>query len=183
MLVLALYVRDALQLRPMIIPTIPPLEPAVEPTDDLPRDGLDQEQLSADWTDWWRELLAAESDTHRFRTVSSLGSAATMPSSGALRDVVDPLFETAAGWSHARKIELKEIVTLPDLMHAEQDVVKHAKPWWRKRRQFNLRITELPVTGMHGWRVQKEHVIVTRQLYTSQSDYKRWLEPIVKELI
>ncbi len=139
---MALYVRDALGLRPGVDPDIPPLEPAV-PFDEKP--STVNRIASAQWADWWQQLLEgggfwpenkSPSDLHRLRHDPEIQRLFHWPSqhlppdfaglsgTSELQELVRRQHEVARVWSEARQHEFAALSFTRQRRPLEWEVVR-----------------------------------------------------------
>lgn len=66
----------------------------------------------------------------------------------------------------------------------EQDLIREmtGRRWWHRTPSFDLRVTVIPVAASRGWRLGREHVLVTEALMTDIPGYRAWLRPVIAEL-
>ena len=66
----------------------------------------------------------------------------------------------------------------------ETDLVRDFERRLRRRASgFDLRVDELPVVGVAGWRIGHDHVLITRGLLADPAAYREWLAPVVAGLL
>jgi hypothetical protein len=200
-LLTALYVRDASGLSPRIDPELPPIEPAV-----IARDlqSAAQSIASAQWAEWWRELLGGggfwpdqknpaelsrlidDPDIQRLFYWPSRYVApefAGMSDMPELQALIHRHYNAAVAWSTARKREFVALSSVRQRVSLEWEVVKTVeRGLGRTAGPFELDIRVLPVGTVQGWRLSATRALVTRALFTNRSAYREWLTPIVEEL-
>jgi len=195
LLVIALYVRDAVGLGPVGDPALPPLEPAVERTAE-PAPAV----VDGQWTAWWRQLLASEVAAQSaieeagggpasLRVVAERHMAFGPPGFEGLREwpelreLVAHHHGDARSWCEERSRELFHLSTAPDRVLLENDVVRETeRRLGRRARPFRLQVSVVPVAGDRSWRVAENYVLVTRRRYVDAAAWRSDLEPIIAEL-
>jgi len=195
LLVLALHVRDGAGLEPAMDPPVPRLEPAVGAGAGAPPAAAEQ------WSAWWRALLGAEVALRRAVSDGPGGMAthaalaahhvpytppdfSGLDGSPELRELVAGGWGDAHRWTEARSRELHAVNTAQDRRLLECDVVRDAeRRAGRRARPFRLYVSVLPVAGASVWRVAEDHVLAGWGLYASSPDWRRWLDPVVEELV
>ena len=176
-LLVALFVRDAAGLRPDTDPVIPALTPAVATNQTLAAAaGL---AASIQWAGWWARLLDADHLTPT-ATPPDLPELADSPE---LQEVLRTRYPDAIRWSASRKREYVTLMTGSNRPSVEGDVVREIeRSLGRTAQPFELRITVLPVSGIHAWRVRPQHLVVTRALFTDTTTYRMRLHTIIEGL-
>ena len=199
-LLIALYVRDVSALSPRMDPELPPLEPAVIGGERH----SSTHTASAQWADWWRELLGGggfwpdeKNPAHLSRLINDpdiqrlfywpsrhaapeFAGMSTMPE---LQALMRRHHDAAVAWSGARKREFVALTSTRQRVSLEWDIVKTVeRAVGRPARPFELDIRVLPVGAVQGWRLSATRALVTRALFTNPSRYREWLIPIVEEL-
>jgi hypothetical protein len=178
----ALYVRDSLGLRPQTDPAIPPL--TATPPAAQPLAAAEEAVVSAQWAQWWNDLLPAVGEPPRPPLPATLADTAELAGYPELRAVVranlpDPRWTAARG--HEDMVLMTEQPRRRQLF--ETNLVADIEAERRQAaRPFSLRITVLPVQTMQGWRISPHQVMMTRSLFADQAAYERLLRPIVAEL-
>ena len=176
-LLIALFVRDVARLRPDADPVIPALTPAVAINQTVAATA--RPAASVQWAGWWTRLLDADHRT----PVATPPDFPELAGSPDLREVLGSCFPDAISWSSSRKREFVSFVTGSSRPRVETEVVRDIeRSRGRTARPFDLRITELPVTGTDAWRVGPQHLIVTRALFTDTTAYRTRMHTVVEEL-
>jgi hypothetical protein len=198
-LLIALFVRDASNLRPHIESGIPPLEPPV-PGKAYSGNAIASEQ----WGEWWRQLLEGggfwpddkhASDLPRLTHDPEIQRLFYWPSqnlppnfdglSGTpeLQHLVRTHFEEARAWTDARQLEFGALSSARQRRLLEGEVVGIVQRGLRRRaRPFTFDVRVLPVAGARSWRLSSERALITRALFRDPVAYREWLRPIVEEL-
>jgi hypothetical protein len=199
-LLTALYVRDACGLSPRMDPELPPLEPVIAPEIQCSA----QSNASAQWAEWWRQLLGGGGFWPDHRNPAELSgltddpdiqrlfywpSRHVPPDFAELSDMPElqalmrKLHDSARAWSEARKHEFVALSSARQRVSLEWDVVKTVeRGLGRSARPFELDIRVLPVGTVQGWRLSATRALVTRALFRDRSAYREWLRLIVEEL-
>jgi hypothetical protein len=195
LLVIALYVRDAVGMGPVGDPALPRLEPAVARTAEPAAAAVEGQ-----WTGWWHHLLASEVDAQSaiaeaggsqasLRAVARHHMAFGPPGFDGLRDrpelreLVMRHDGDARSWCEERSRELFDLSSAPDRVLLENDVVRETeRRLGRRARPFRLQVSVVPVAGDRSWRVAENHVLVTRRRYLDAAAWRSDLEPIIAEL-
>jgi hypothetical protein len=200
-LLTALYVRDASGLSPQIDPELPPLEPAVI-GDELPSSV--QSLASAQWAEWWRELLGGggfwpdqrnpaelsglidDPDIQRLfywpsrHVAPAFAGLSNMPE---LQALTRRHHDAAVAWSGARKHAFVAQSSARQRVSVEWDIVQTVeRGLGRTARPFELDVRVLPVATVQGWRLSAGRALVTGALFRDRSAYREWLRPIIEEL-
>jgi len=176
---IALYVRAAAGLAPLVEPPVPPLDDHVTASVSP---GLDLEAVAAQWASWWDALVDGEQSLSELTPPGFTG----LSGSPQLRDLVAELFTPAVRWTERRRaVFLDELRRVGHLPHgSEGDVVRAAESRaGRRARPFSLRITVLPVAG--AWSAQRDahHLLVSEKLRADDEAYRPVLEPVVDALL
>lgn len=175
MLVVTLYVRDAVGLPGAGDPALPPLDPSVPETHD-PIDAGRPEELRPQWTAWWQSLLMGRLTESECGPPGYTGLAAWPD----LRLTLSRHFDAARTYAQARKEEHIELMIGSCRGAVETNLVRDLEDRLRRRVPgFDLRVDELPVVGVTGWRIGHEHVLVTRGLLADPAANREWLTPVV----
>jgi len=175
-LVIALFIRDLAGLRPDTEPALPRLYPAVE----LARK-VDVDLLSPQWAGWWHGLLEQGARALAANTPPDFTDLAPGPE---LRELLRSEFRTANDWAGQRHQEHARLVIHSPKPGVESELVSAVeRKLGRRARPFRLRISELPVEGQGGWRLDAEHVLVSRSLLTNRDAYRSWLAPVIAEVV
>jgi hypothetical protein len=184
-LVVALYVRDAAGLQVATDPLIPPLEPVVTVHELLPP-GVDRIAASTQWGEWWAGLLLLGGEVGRVRLPEPRTELRELTDRPALQALAREVFPEASAWAGHRKRETATMMHSPEegAVRTERRLIQEItrRHRWRRSQPFHLQITQLPVAGVHGWRVSEDHVVVTRGLRRDVDTYREWLTPVVDEL-
>lgn len=184
-LVEALYVRDVAGLHSQANdPVVPPLVPPVLASDGLV--AIDQRVVVAEqWDRWWGGLLALGEEVERVRLPEPRNMRRELSAWPELQQLAAALSGEVAPWSGQRHWETAQLMRGPDgQARVERELITSVtrRRFLRRPRPFALRITQLPVAGVIGWRVTAEHVLVTRGLREDVGAYRDWLTPIIAEL-
>ena len=169
---LALYLRDALALP--AAPEIPPLTPAVAPTD-----AVDRPRIAAEWPGWWADVLAFEGGgpddpRERFALLPMRPESPALAARPAIRAALSVLGPQAA--QHPRPRRPGGSRTIGDIVRArEAELGRVARP-------FRLVVTELSVDGSLWHRVADRHVLVSTQFAADDTRCAAALKEIVAEL-
>ncbi len=175
-LVIGLFLRDLVGLRPDTQPALPRLDPAVEPVRQVEGDLCSQQ-----WALWWRGLLEQGAGALAGNAPPDFTDLAHSPE---LRELLRSEFRTANDWASQRHREHAQLVLHGPRPGVEGEVVREAeRNLGRQAQPFRLRITELPVQGQHGWRLGADDVLVSRSLLTDRDAYRNWLAPVVADLV
>lgn len=171
-LVIALFVRDIAALAPGLDLMIPHLYPVVPRSASVSRAAA----ASTQWARWWDELLRNEIDLAE-PTCPNVGLGADQ---GELQRLVTSHFDDARQWSQDRKREFAHLLTQSGRSPVELDVVRQVERRLRRVAQpFHLRIMEIPVDGLHGWRLRRDRALISRALLVDVRAYRIWLEAVV----
>ena len=184
-LVAALHIRDAAALDVVGAtpgtPAVPPLEPAV---------ALDPQLVphatwaaAAAWSGWWGSMLNRHPE---FRGVPPLVPDPFPELDVDLRALIGVGQPAADQWFNARKHEdIEELrrtgrpgpfIDLNGIVRGvEEELGRTAAP-------FDLVISVLPVAGLWGSRVRRDHVLISRTLSRHRGGVQAFLEPVVREL-
>jgi hypothetical protein len=182
-LVAALYLRDAggLQVRAEVTP--PPLEPLVDYDGALVTYAT--EAAGAAWGPWWDGLLERHPD---FRGVPPLVPDPFPELPVDLRALIGVGLPGADAWFGARRREDMQVVSErhgrpPELLAPVHEVVGQVEDEsGRPAAPFDLLISVLPVKGVWGRRVRRDHVLVSRALMGYTDGFAALLEPVIREL-
>lgn len=190
-LVIALYIREAIGVSDLAAPEIPILDPssaiwpawARRPSVGIPtgvRDPLhgdsppglvDREQAALEWTRWWRHLLlvgsAGQDDLRPPRF-------AAFQSSPALRLVLQHHHERADLWAGAISSDPRTKRAHAAPKDGLEDIAREAARLWRSR-PFRLRLTVIPVQTEHAWQLAPDHILMTRHLIADRDNALDWL--------
>ncbi len=176
---IALYVRAAAGLSPLVDPPVPPLDDHVTASVSP---GHDLEAAAAQWASWWDALVDGEQGPREMSPPAFTG----LSRSPQLRELVAELFAPAVRWTNGRRAvfidELRRVGHPPPGI--EGDVVRAAeRRAGRRARLFALSITVLPVAG--AWSAQRDphHLLVSEQLRADDDAYRPVLEPVVDALL
>jgi hypothetical protein len=176
-LLIALFVRDAAGLQPDTDPVIPALTPAVA-TNQTPAAATGP-AASAQWAGWWTRLL----DADHLTPVATPPDFPQLADSPDLQQILRACYPDAIRWSASRQREHVTFMTGSNRRPVAGDVVREIeRSLGRPARPFELRVTVLPLTGTHAWRVDPQHLIVTRALFTDTTAYRTRLHTVVEDL-
>jgi hypothetical protein len=179
-LVTALYLRDASGLQARSDIAVPPLEPRVDFDGELIPYAT--EQATAAWGPWWDGLL----DRHpEFQGVPPLVPDPFPELPVDLRALIGIGLRGADTWFDARKREDIEVIRREGRPRtpAVGEVVRHIEgELGHPAAPFDLLISVLPVTGVWGSRVRRDHVLISRALSGYEAGFAAFLEPVVREL-
>jgi hypothetical protein len=170
-LTFCLYVRDIFNLEPAATPQIPALIPAVRRSAAVTGD-LRQE-LEAQWTRWWTELLRAKGAGKRRKLGEDPDAFPELDNSPELLDAAWKVSPEGHAWAEARKRDFFKIFksAAQERPLAIQEVVaEHAVAY-----PFSLSVTCLPVDGKYGWRIAPGHALVSYRLYADYENFLDWL--------
>lgn len=187
-LVAALHMRDAAVLDvfdpvPGTV-AVPPLDPAVEPNADLVPHAT--ARAAAAWRDWWESLLNRHPE---FQGVPPLVPDPFPELDADLRALIGIGLPAADAWFETEKrrerAELRS--TRWPSLHAVDtdfgDIVRGVEAeLGRTAEPFDLLISILPVAGLWGRRVRRDHVLMSRALADHRAGLRTLLEPVVREL-
>lgn len=179
-LVAALYVRDASGLEVGVDTAVPALEPRVELDGDLVRHAT--EQATAAWAPWWGGLLERHPE---FRGVPPLVPDPIPELPVDLRALIAIGLPGADAWFRARKSEDIDVIRRegrPRMPPVSEVVRQVEDELGRVAAPFDLLISILPVTGLWGRRVARDHVLASRALSDYDAGFAALLEPVVREL-
>lgn len=188
-LVVALHVRDAAGLDTPIASsgpdvTMPPLEPAVDL--DARLAPYATERAAAAWSEWWESLLNRHPE---FRGVPPLVADPGPALDAGLRALIGNGLPAADAWFTAdkhRNLERRRSSPQPSalgLAGGLGQIVRDVEAQLgRPAEPFDLVISILPVSGLWGGRVRRDHVLISRALSDYRAGYEALLEPVVREL-
>lgn len=179
-LVAALYLGDASGLQARADIVVPPLEPRVDHDGALVPYAT--EHAAAAWDLWWGGLLERHPE---FRGVPPLVPDPFPELHVDLRALIGVGLPGADAWFRARKREYIELIRREGRprMPAVGEVVRQVEgELGRVAAPFDLLISVLPVAGVWGSRVCRDHVLVSRALSGYDAGFAAFLEPVVREL-
>jgi hypothetical protein len=187
-----LYVRDAAGLTPQGGLLLPPLQPTVtgDRTRSLPASQL--QRLSEQWQTWWTETFGTVEVVERRKLPEPRRDLPELADRPDLQRVARQLFDEAQAWIDRRVAEFVQATEPRRARHwlpVEYDIVQEAiaARGWLKRfaavGPFQLDVSGLPLAGMHGWRISPGHALVTRALRQDPDAYRRFLLPMVADLL
>lgn len=189
-LMFALYVRDVAGLAPRVNPQLPPLIPRLAVRSDL-AEPSDIDLISRQWATWWQDIFAPVPTVEQRRLPEPRHDLLELDDRPQLQRVARTVYSDGQSWIAESKTRLAPILDLRDdqSWRVEFDLVKIAQGERRglKRmsrvKPFDLKVSGLPVDTKQGWHITKYHVLVTRGLREDVVAYRKWLLPIVKELV
>lgn len=181
-LVAALYLRDASGLRVRAEIAVPPLDPFVGYDGALV--SYATEMAAAAWGPWWEGLLERHPE---FRGVPPLVPDPFPELPVDLRALIGIGLPAADAWFGARKREDLQVFERhgrpPALLAPVHEIVGQVEDeLGRPAAPFDLLISILPVRGVWGRRVRRDHVLVSRSLIGYADGFATLLEPVVREL-
>jgi len=97
-------------------------------------------------------------------------------SSPALRDLVADVARDGQAWAQARKAEFFEIFKST---RGRSSSVTELGDRYAAKERFSLSVTCLPVNGKRSWAIDREHSLISYQLYADQEGFLIWLEKAV----
>jgi hypothetical protein len=200
-LLLALYVRDASDLRAQTDPEIPALEPAIPVEKAQPAiAGI----ASGQWTRWWQDLLEGggfwpegkdPSHLSRMRDDPQIQKLFYWPSrhlppefvglsdTPQLRALLRLHHDAARVWIEARHLEFATTSSARERGPLESEIVRSVeRTFGHTARPFELDIRVLPIKGVHAWRLTPRRALISFSLFRDAVSYGEWLRPIVEEL-
>ena len=173
---MALYVRDAAGLDPLVDLRVPPLVPAVPRLDTSTFDHLDL--AAGDWARWWTELL--DEPSAFWIGPPDHGLADDSP----LRPLVAACWEAAIRWpglDHRAGLPAmavdRRLAMLPnDVVHeVERELGRPARP-------FSLAVYVLPVAGREFWPLAADRVLASEGALRDPATQRALLEQFVGTL-
>jgi hypothetical protein len=181
-LVAALYLRDAGGLEVSAEIAVPPLDPVVDYDGALVPHAT--EAAAVAWVPWWEGLLERHPE---FRGVPPLVPDPFPELPVDLRALIGIGLPAADAWFEARKREDLQVLQRhgrpPALLAPVREIVGEVEgELGRPAAPFDLLISILPVSGVWGRRVRREHVLVSRSLIGYADGFATLLEPVVREL-
>jgi hypothetical protein len=178
-LVTALYLRDASGLKVGADFAVPPLEPRVERDDALVPHAT--EQAAEAWDLWWSGLLRRDPE---FRGVPPMVSDPFPELPMDLRALIGIGLPGSHAWFQARKHEFIEDqrARRPRRPRLGKIVAQVEGELGCVAAPFDLLISVLPVTGVWGSRVRRDHVLVSTALNGRDTEFTTFLEPVIREL-
>ena len=170
-LTLCLYVRDRLGLMPVMTPRLPAVAPEAPAYPAVP-DHM-RPELEAQWVRWWQDLLRANRGGSRRPLGEPADAFPELTSSPPLRDLVGAVASDGLAWAQARKDDFFDIFR--STTGRPSPVVELGNRYAVKS-PFKLSVTCLPVNDKRAWRMDREHSLISYQLYADQESFSSWLE-------
>jgi hypothetical protein len=183
----ALYIRDAAALTVNGRPDIPPVTQPVSLPEALPPD-RDRASAAAEWECWWQELLElvkADQREKLSRWQDVRPDPAKRPNLGALSDAYQ---DRAQAWLTDQKGQLdaqRELHgPLGGVLEGELvDRIIRSRKRFGRIRPFELRVTGLLTESARAWRLDRNHLLISRPLRQDIDRYQDALQPLVEELM
>ncbi|MFD5751642.1 hypothetical protein [Streptomyces sp. NPDC127033] len=177
-LTMGLFARDAAGLRPRMDLHIPPLSPTVDIRSDFAR--LAGPRTTDEWETWWSRELLRETESGPGLYPPHFPALASCPQLGAL---VRACFDDAVAWNVRRHRRSGGFPAGDESYAPEAGLVGAVEAEiGRRARPFRLVVTQLPVAEETGWRVARDHVLVSEGRRRNTSAYGEWLTPMIREL-
>lgn len=176
---LVLYVRDAAGLGRYVLtdPDLPPLSPAVP----VYVDDIDLRLAIRQWERWWARAVRPSLDRPRSLSPDWAELRAALADIPAMKALTERLFDDFRAWSRGRHDEANLIRTHRSLALV-RFVNDHEQTLGRPVRRFMLVIRELPVEGLGGWVLDRQHVLVSTALTRDAEAFRAFLAPVIARL-
>jgi hypothetical protein len=178
-LVAGLYVRDACGFEQRAAPAdLPPLVPAVVPEQaPLPLGPERQASAAAQWNEWWERSLPTGGEVSLMNPENL-----SVPGALDLTAVLRHFGADALQWALRRHREHADAMVAGTFDHVIPLIHNLERDLGRRPRAFTLRVTELPVAGQRSWRVEPDHLVVSRALLEHPVHFVTMIEPVLEAL-
>jgi hypothetical protein len=170
-----LYVRDRFGLRPSTEPHLPPLLPAVQARSSTPR----RATLEAQWDQWWRFLFAAREEGVRRQLGETADALPELDQALELQEAARSVSSDGHAWVDARKREFIDLSRHNRRLEPSMQAVVAGRA---ASYPFSPTVTCLPVDAKTGWRLGREHVVVSFRLYEDRASYMAYMGDVVARL-
>ncbi len=150
--------------------------------------GGGSEAAAQQWDRWWDQAVGVDPGPAAWSETSASWWAppnfTALNAAPELQALVTLHFLAAVRWSEDRKREHMRRMIDPSRSLIETTLVADLERTCGRRAQpFNLRVTEIPVSGRELWQLDAEHVVVTAGLLGDPGEYRRRLTPVLQALL
>jgi hypothetical protein len=184
LVLLALYIRDALRLHPHVTPLLPPLEPSVDVLDISTSEQEERGYVTQQWEVWWQHLLACSSSKELERAIPNGTTFWGASQATELQASFQRCASKARSWTQTRKQEIAVMLKQSARRHIEIEVVQEIFQEHGESHEFDeVEIWIIPCTDKDIWSVTPTRAFMSETFYLDPITYREWLKHTIVSLI